>query len=77
MKRWGLRASSLSADTKADAGQNTSNNHLTPNVFYMMLNDEIAITLIKLQIQWQLKHNWAGKIVMRRSFFMAQLCLNP
>lgn len=38
MKRWGLRASSLSADTKADAGQNTSCNHLNPNVLYMMLN---------------------------------------
>ncbi|MDK2837555.1 MAG: hypothetical protein PWR20_2219, partial [Bacteroidales bacterium] len=28
MKRWGLRASSLSADTKANAGQNASCNHL-------------------------------------------------
>ena len=37
MKRWGLRASSLSAVVKADAGQNTSRNHLTPNVLYMML----------------------------------------
>ena len=37
MKRWGLRASSLSADAKADAGQNTSINHLNPNVLYMML----------------------------------------
>ena len=37
MKRWGLRASSLSAIAKADAGQNTSINHLTPNVLYMML----------------------------------------
>jgi hypothetical protein len=27
----------LSAVAKADAGQNTSNNHLTPNVLYMML----------------------------------------
>jgi hypothetical protein len=32
-----LRASTLSADTKADAGQKTSNNHLNPNVLYMML----------------------------------------
>jgi len=37
MKRWGLRASSLSAVAKADAGQNTSYNHLNPNVLYMML----------------------------------------
>jgi hypothetical protein len=37
MKRWGLRASSLSAVTKADAGQNVSDNHLNPNVLYMML----------------------------------------
>ena len=37
MKRWGLRASSLSAVAKADAGQNTLNNHLPPNVLYMML----------------------------------------
>jgi len=37
MKRWGLRASSLSADTKADAGQKHSCNHLNPNVLYMML----------------------------------------
>jgi hypothetical protein len=37
MKRWGLRATTLSAVAKADAGQNTSHNHLTPNVLYMML----------------------------------------
>jgi len=37
MKRWGLRASSLSNKTKADAGENISNNHLNPNVLYMML----------------------------------------
>lgn len=37
MKRWGLRASTLSAVTKADAGQNASSNHLNPNVLYMML----------------------------------------
>jgi hypothetical protein len=37
MKRWGLRASSLSNVAKADAGQNTSNNNLNPNVLYMML----------------------------------------
>jgi hypothetical protein len=37
IKCWGLRASSLCADAKADAGQNTSNNHLNPKVLYMML----------------------------------------
>jgi hypothetical protein len=37
MKRWGLRASSLSAVTNADAGQNASSKHLNPNVLYMML----------------------------------------
>jgi hypothetical protein len=37
MKRWGLRASSLSAVAKADAGQKHSRNHLTPNVLYVML----------------------------------------
>ena len=38
MKRWGLRASSLSAVAKANAGQKLSYNHLNPNVLYMMLN---------------------------------------
>jgi hypothetical protein len=37
MKRWGLRATFLSAVAKANAGQNTSHNHLNPNVLYMML----------------------------------------
>jgi len=37
VKRWGLRTSSLSAVEKADAGQNTSINHLNPNVLHMML----------------------------------------
>jgi hypothetical protein len=37
MKRWGLWASSLSADRKADAEQNNSGNRLNPNVLYMML----------------------------------------
>jgi hypothetical protein len=43
MKRWGLRASSLSADTKADAGQRTSSNHLNPNVLYMMLGTVLIL----------------------------------
>jgi len=33
MKRWGLRASSLSAVAKVDAGQNTSRNLLKPQCF--------------------------------------------
>jgi hypothetical protein len=37
IKRWGLRASSLSAVTKADAEQKHSCYHLNPNVLYMML----------------------------------------
>ena len=37
MKRWGLRASSLSAATNADAGHDVLHNHLNTNVLYMML----------------------------------------
>lgn len=37
MTSGGLWASYLSADTKANAGQNASSNHLSPNVLYMML----------------------------------------
>ncbi len=33
IKRWGLRASSLSAVAKADAGLKPSNNHLKPQCF--------------------------------------------
>ncbi len=36
-KTLGIVASSLSAVTKVDAGQNVSNYHLGPNVLYMML----------------------------------------
>ena len=36
MKRWGLRASFLSSDTKADAKQNACFNHLNPNDLYTM-----------------------------------------
>jgi hypothetical protein len=32
----GIAGSSLSAVTKANAGQNISSNHLTPNILYMM-----------------------------------------
>jgi hypothetical protein len=39
MKRWGLRASALSAVAKANAGQNISSNHLNPNVLYMVLGN--------------------------------------
>jgi hypothetical protein len=37
MKCWGLRETSLSADTKVGAGQKDSHNHITPNILYMML----------------------------------------
>ncbi len=37
MASGGLRASSLSANTKADAGQNALDNRLNPNVLYMLL----------------------------------------
>jgi len=50
MKRWGLRASSLSAVTKADSGQNTSNNHLNPNVLYKMLANRLFIINLKIKI---------------------------
>jgi len=41
MKCWGLRASSLSAVTKADAGQKLALNCQTPNILYMMLQGVI------------------------------------
>jgi len=37
----GLRETDLSAVAKADAGQSTSQNHLNPNVLYMMLCAEL------------------------------------
>jgi hypothetical protein len=43
-----LRASSLSAVAKDDAGQNTSNNHLNPNVLYMMLWAGFLSLFVKL-----------------------------
>jgi hypothetical protein len=54
MKRWGLRASSLSADTKADAGQKHSCNRLNPNVLYMML-PTVFIVLRKILYCVELK----------------------
>ena len=38
MKSWGVRTSSLSTDTNANAGQKYSNNHLNPNVLYTLLH---------------------------------------
>jgi len=49
MKRWGLRASSLTTDTKADAGQDTSSNHLNPNVFIL---DVIGCRFIHLPLNF-------------------------
>jgi hypothetical protein len=37
MKCWGIADSSLSAVTKADAGQKLASNYQTPNILYMML----------------------------------------
>jgi len=37
IKRWGLRATFLSAVTKVDAGQNAAHKHLIPNVLYTIL----------------------------------------
>jgi len=51
MKRWGLRASSLSAVAKADAGQKDSINHLNPNVLYMMIGTVIFILSVINQCQ--------------------------
>ena len=48
IKCWGLRASSLSAETKADAGQNAKRNHLNPNVLYMMLA-VVFILFVKIE----------------------------
>jgi hypothetical protein len=51
IKRWGLRASSLSAVAKVDAGQKTSNYHLNPNVLYMMLcTDNFYFHVVKIII---------------------------
>jgi hypothetical protein len=36
-KTLGIAGSSLSAVTKADAGQKFSSKHLTPNILYVML----------------------------------------
>lgn len=57
MKRWGLRGSSLSADTKADAGQNVSSKHLYPNVLYMML---ATVYLIPVSTFSNIKLNSVG-----------------
>ena len=48
MKRWGVRASFLSTDTNADAGQNTWFNHLTLNVLYTILGTVILISNLSL-----------------------------
>jgi hypothetical protein len=49
MKRWGLRALSLSAVAKADAELNVSCNHLIPNVLYIIL-PIIFIYFLSLQL---------------------------
>ena len=52
MKRWGLRASFLSADTKADAGQKPLHNHLNPNVLYRLLGTGDFCLFISLSINF-------------------------
>jgi hypothetical protein len=51
MKPWGLRTSKLSADTNADAGQKHSNNHLNPNVLYIMLWAGLLSICVKYPIK--------------------------
>ncbi|MBN2820866.1 MAG: hypothetical protein JXP36_17975, partial [Bacteroidales bacterium] len=46
MKRWGLRASFLSTDTKADAGQNAPIS-TSPPMFYYRVLCLVFITIIK------------------------------
>jgi hypothetical protein len=53
MKRWGLRDASLSADTKANAGQKYSCYNLNPNVLYMMLAGVNFYILFQSQISFQ------------------------
>jgi len=43
--RKGLQASSQSADTKVDAGQDVSSNHLNPNALNTMLCTGIPLFL--------------------------------
>jgi hypothetical protein len=50
----GIAGSSLSAVTKANAGQNISHNHLNPNVLYMMLWLR-ALLLINLKSIYHVK----------------------
>jgi len=46
----GIAGSTLSAVTKANAGQNISSNHLTPNILYMMLGAGIYLVLTSLNL---------------------------
>lgn len=57
MKRWELRTSSLSAVTKADAGQNDSDNQLNPNALYMTLTTGLLVFSLWFNSQNQ-QWNW-------------------
>jgi hypothetical protein len=65
MKRWGLRASSLSAVAKADAGQNASRNHKNRNVLYTMIVPGYNFLILS---GFCLQSN-TDAIVIRLSFF--------
>jgi hypothetical protein len=81
IKRWGLRASSLSAVAKADAGQNTSCNHLNPNVLYMMLCADIfSFQVVKIINILQCKvriHIFVcdGQPILEAKNFFFRICL--
>ena len=81
IKRWGLRAPSLSAVAKADAGQNTSCNHMTPNVLYMMLCADIfSFQVVKIINIFQCKvrnHIFVcdGQPILEAKNFFLRICL--
>ena len=63
MKRWGLRASSLTAYTKADAGQTISNKHLTPNILYMMLAGRFLFLLNFFYLNDFTVNPWSTRLI--------------
>jgi hypothetical protein len=75
-----LRASSLSAVAKAEAGQNTSNNHLNPNILYMMLCADIfSFQVVKIINIFQCKvqiHIFVcdGQPILEAKIFFLRIC---
>ena len=63
MKRWGLRASSLTAYTKADAGQTISNKHLTPNILYVMLAGRFLFLLNFFYLNDFTVNPWSTRLI--------------